>query len=72
MINLDNINRVSKFKQNLNLFRYKQSLFSVCGNMISKLGGLKEYYDFNNVTLADEDVTQVRQTRSSSPHPVYD
>ena len=30
-----------------------------------------KYNDFNNVILAYEDVTQVRQTRSSSPHPVY-
>ena len=38
--------------------------------MLTTLGELKEYNDFNNVTMAHEDGTQVRQTRSSSHHPV--
>ena len=36
----------------------------------STLRRLKEYNDFNDVTMAHEDGTQVRQTRSSSHHPV--
>ena len=38
--------------------------------MITTLGGLKVYNDFDDVTMAHEDDTQVRQTRSSSHHPV--
>ena len=41
-----------------------------CMNMITTLGGLKVYNDFNDVTMALEDDTQVRQTRSSSHLPV--
>ena len=39
-------------------------------DVISTLGKLKDNEDFNNDTMAYEDVTQVRQTRSSSHHPV--
>ena len=34
-----------------------QFLFSVCGYVITTLGGLKEYNDFSNVTMAHEDDT---------------
>ena len=34
------------------------------------LGRVKEYNDFNNVTLAYEDDSQVRFTKSSFLHPV--
>ena len=46
------------------------SFWSGCEYVITALGGLKEYNDFNNVTLAHEDGTQVRQTKSSSHYPV--
>ena len=39
-------------------------------DVISTLRKLKDNDDFNNVTMAHEDVTQVRHTRSSSHHPV--
>ena len=43
------------------------SVYGVCEGTLRRL---KEYNDFNDVTMAHEDGTQVRQTRSSSYHPV--
>ena len=40
----------------------------MCGYVKITLGRFKEDNDFNNITLAHEDGTQVRHTRSSSLH----
>ena len=38
--------------------------------VITTLGGLKVYNDFNDVTMAHEDDTQVGQSRSSSHYAI--
>ena len=59
--------QISKYSRHIETVVQVQSLLSFV-----KLHweGLKEDEDFNNATLAHEDGTQVRHTKSSSLHPV--
>ena len=77
--------RITKYWQNVNtmskslkipthvldMYGHVVPIQSVCGDVKLTLGRIKEHHDFNNLTLAYEDGTQVRQTESSSLHPVH-